>query len=91
MDYRLPILENAARNHGVTLGAVASRLDRRTGVDKVDKMLRIMGPRGVERIMQLLAVLMVEVARHSPEASQVPANCLERRDNFRMHRNPAGF
>jgi hypothetical protein len=85
MDYRLPILENAARNHGVTLGAVASRLDRRTGVDKVDKMLRIM------RIMQLLAVLMVEVARHSPEASQVPANCLERRDNFRMHRNPAGF
>jgi hypothetical protein len=26
MDYRLPILENATRNHGVTLGAVAARL-----------------------------------------------------------------
>ena len=25
MDYRLPELENAARNHGVTLGAIASR------------------------------------------------------------------
>jgi len=26
MDYRLPVLENATRNHGVTLGAVAGRL-----------------------------------------------------------------
>ena len=25
MDYRLPDLENAARNHGVTLGMIASR------------------------------------------------------------------
>jgi hypothetical protein len=25
MDYRLPVLENATRNHGATLGAVASR------------------------------------------------------------------
>src|SRR5271163_1429224 len=26
MDFRLPVLENATRNHGVTLGAVAARL-----------------------------------------------------------------
>src|SRR5260370_10464529 len=26
MDYRLSVLENATRNHGVTLGAVAGRL-----------------------------------------------------------------
>ena len=25
MDFRLPVLENATRNHGVTLGAVAAR------------------------------------------------------------------
>ena len=32
MDYRLPVLENATRNHGVTLGAVAGQIDRRAGV-----------------------------------------------------------
>ena len=32
MDYRLPVLENATRNHGVTLGAVAARLTDCRGV-----------------------------------------------------------
>ena len=35
MDFRLPVLENATRNHGVTLGAVAARLTAAPGVAEV--------------------------------------------------------
>jgi len=40
MDYRLPILENAARNHGVTLGAVASRLTDAPELQKASLVMR---------------------------------------------------
>ena len=39
MDYRLPDLENAARNHGVTLGQVA---DRKTAVSELQKASLVM-------------------------------------------------
>ena len=40
MDYRLPILENATRNHGVTLGAVASRLTDAPELQKASLVMR---------------------------------------------------
>jgi hypothetical protein len=40
MDYRLPVLENAARNHGVTLGAVASRLTDAPELQKASLVMR---------------------------------------------------
>ncbi len=40
MDYRLPDLENAARNHGVTLGNVALRRTRATELQKASLVMR---------------------------------------------------
>jgi len=40
MDYRLPVLENAARNHGVTLGAVAARMTAAPELQKASLVMR---------------------------------------------------
>jgi MinD-like ATPase involved in chromosome partitioning or flagellar assembly len=40
MDYRLPVLENGTRNHGVTLGAVASRSTDATELQKASLVMR---------------------------------------------------
>ena len=40
MDYRLPVLENATRNHGVTLGTVASRLTDAPELQKASLVMR---------------------------------------------------
>lgn len=40
MDYRLPVLENATRNHGVTLGAVAARRTAATELQKSSLVMR---------------------------------------------------
>ena len=40
MDYRLPVLENATRNHGVTLGAVAARLTDAPELQKASLVMR---------------------------------------------------
>jgi hypothetical protein len=40
MDYRLPVLENATRNHGATLGAVASRLTEAPELRKASLVMR---------------------------------------------------
>ena len=40
MDFRLPVLENATRNHGVTLGAVASRLAAAPELQKASLVMR---------------------------------------------------
>jgi hypothetical protein len=40
MDYRLPVLENATRNHGVTLSAVASRLTDAPELQKASLVMR---------------------------------------------------
>jgi len=40
MDYRLPVLENAMRNHGVTLGAVAGRLTDASELRKASLVMR---------------------------------------------------
>ena len=46
MDYRLPDLENAARNHGVTLGQVA---DRNTAVSELRKASLVMRAQSYRR------------------------------------------
>jgi len=46
MDYRLPDLENAARNHGVTLGQVA---DRKTTVSELRKASLVMRAQSYRR------------------------------------------
>lgn len=48
MDYRLADLENAARNHGVTLGAVASRA---AGADELRKASIVMRAQSYRRRM----------------------------------------
>ena len=48
MDYRLPDLENALRNHGVTLGAVAAR---RTDVPELQKASLVMRAQSYRRRM----------------------------------------
>ena len=40
MDYRLPVLENATRNHGVTLGAVAGRSTDAAELQKASLVMR---------------------------------------------------
>ena len=40
MDYRLPVLENATRNHGVTLGAVSSRSTTAPELQKASLVMR---------------------------------------------------
>jgi len=40
MDYRLPVLENATRNHGVTLGLVAGRLTDAPELRKASLVMR---------------------------------------------------
>ncbi len=40
MDYRLPELENAARNHGITLGDIASRANRAPELQKASLVMR---------------------------------------------------
>ena len=40
MDYRLPVLENATRNHGVTLGAVAGRSTDAPELQKASLVMR---------------------------------------------------
>jgi hypothetical protein len=40
MDFRLPVLENATRNHGVTLGAVAARLAAAPELQKASLVMR---------------------------------------------------
>ncbi len=40
MDFRLPVLENATRNHGVTLGAVAARLTAAAELQKSSLVMR---------------------------------------------------
>jgi MinD-like ATPase involved in chromosome partitioning or flagellar assembly len=40
MDYRLPVLENATRNYGVTLGAVAARLTAAAELQKSSLVMR---------------------------------------------------
>lgn len=40
MDYRLPVLENATRNHGVTLGAVANRLTDAPELQRASLVMR---------------------------------------------------
>jgi hypothetical protein len=40
MDYRLPVLENATRNYGVTLGAVAGRLTDAPELQKASLVMR---------------------------------------------------
>ena len=40
MDYRLPVLENATRNHGATLGAVAGRLTDAPELQKTSLVMR---------------------------------------------------
>jgi len=40
MDFRLPVLENATRNHGVTLGAVAARLTDAPELQKSSLVMR---------------------------------------------------
>jgi MinD-like ATPase involved in chromosome partitioning or flagellar assembly len=40
MDYRLPVLENGTRNHGVTLGAVASRSTDAPELQKASLVMR---------------------------------------------------
>jgi MinD-like ATPase involved in chromosome partitioning or flagellar assembly len=40
MDFRLPVLENAMRNHGVTLGAVAGRLTDARELRKASLVMR---------------------------------------------------
>ena len=40
MDYRLPELENAARNHGATLGSIASRTANVTELQKASLVMR---------------------------------------------------
>jgi MinD-like ATPase involved in chromosome partitioning or flagellar assembly len=48
MDYRLADLENAARNHGVTLGAVATR---RTGAEELQRASLVMRAQSYRRRM----------------------------------------
>jgi hypothetical protein len=48
MDYRLPDLENATRNHGVTLGQVASR---ETGAPELQKASLVMRAQSYRRRM----------------------------------------
>jgi hypothetical protein len=40
MDYRLPELENAARNHGVTLGDIAQRTNGAAELQKASLVMR---------------------------------------------------
>ena len=40
MDYRLPDLENAARNHGLTLGDIASRKTNAPELQKASLVMR---------------------------------------------------
>jgi MinD-like ATPase involved in chromosome partitioning or flagellar assembly len=40
MDYRLPELENAARNHGVTLGEIAGRATKAAELQKASMVMR---------------------------------------------------
>jgi hypothetical protein len=40
MDYRLPDLENATRNHGVTLGQVATRANKAPELQKASLVMR---------------------------------------------------
>jgi hypothetical protein len=40
IDYRLPDLENGARNHGATLGAVASRAIQAPELQKASLVMR---------------------------------------------------
>jgi MinD-like ATPase involved in chromosome partitioning or flagellar assembly len=40
MDYRLPELENAARNHGITLGDIATRTNRVPELQKASLVMR---------------------------------------------------
>lgn len=40
MDYRLPELENAARNHGVTLGEIAQRKNEAPELQKASLVMR---------------------------------------------------
>ena len=40
MDYRLPDLENALRNHGVTLGKVATRQTKAQELQKASLVMR---------------------------------------------------
>lgn len=40
MDYRLPQLENGARNHGVTLGAVARRATEAPELQRASLVMR---------------------------------------------------
>jgi hypothetical protein len=40
MDYRLPVLENATRNQGATLGAVAGRLTDASELQKASLVMR---------------------------------------------------
>ena len=40
MDYRLPELENAARNHGITLGDIAARANRAPELQKASLVMR---------------------------------------------------
>ena len=48
MDYRLPELENAARNHGVTLGGIA---ERATGAAELQKASLVMRAQSYRRRM----------------------------------------
>jgi hypothetical protein len=40
MDRRLPVLKNAARNHGATLGCGGQQIDRCAGVGKASLVMR---------------------------------------------------
>ena len=40
MGFRLPVLENGTRNHGVTLGAVAARLAAAPELQKASLVMR---------------------------------------------------
>ena len=59
MDYRLPELENAARNHGVTLGGIASRATDAVELQKASLVMRAQSYRRrmfaeFERVKELL-------------------------------------
>jgi len=59
MDYRLPDLENATRNHGVTLGEVASRTTNVPELRKASLVMRAQSYRRrmfqeFERVQELL-------------------------------------
>ena len=59
MDYRLPDLENATRNHGVTLGDVATRTTNAPELQRASLVMRAQSYRRrmfaeFERVKELL-------------------------------------